>query len=278
MPDDGPGSRPGERMSPLPPQTISRLPDMNEVRSFVIVSDRRWAVAGRKARPDTALRRAVRGVPSDIVAYCRWRAGSTNDALDVVAEVFKAAWRRLDDVPEGDAARVWLYAAARRAIANDRRSIRRRAALAERIALAAPPRDPPSEPDDSVVHAALRRLGRSTARSSCSPNGKASHPHRSRLSCAARRSPREAACIAPVVASARPSRSSPQVREASDAAARRHSDPRPLSRTHSEESHEHVTEHRRPAQGEPPQRAELQRRGRCGRRRGAGADWYRRHR
>jgi RNA polymerase sigma factor (sigma-70 family) len=96
---------------------------------------------------------------SDVVAYGGWRAGSASDAQDAVAEVFLTAWRRLDDVPDGDAARVWLYAAARRAIANQRRSTRRRAALAERMALAALPQDPPSEPEDSLVREALRRLG-----------------------------------------------------------------------------------------------------------------------
>ena len=44
----------------------------------------------------------------DVVAYCSWRAGSASDAQDAVAEVFLTAWRRLDAVPEGDAARVWL--------------------------------------------------------------------------------------------------------------------------------------------------------------------------
>jgi RNA polymerase sigma-70 factor, ECF subfamily len=55
---------------------------------------------------------------SDIVAYCGWRAGSAADAQDAVAEVFLTAWRRLDDLPEADAARVWLYATARKVIAN----------------------------------------------------------------------------------------------------------------------------------------------------------------
>ena len=71
---------------------------------------------------------------SDVVAYCSWRAGSASDAQDAVAEVFLTAWRRLDDLPEGDAARVWLYATARRVIANQRRSSRRRVALHERLA------------------------------------------------------------------------------------------------------------------------------------------------
>jgi RNA polymerase sigma-70 factor (ECF subfamily) len=38
---------------------------------------------------------------ADIVAYCGWRAASTSDAQDAVADVFLTAWRRLDDLPEG---------------------------------------------------------------------------------------------------------------------------------------------------------------------------------
>jgi RNA polymerase sigma factor (sigma-70 family) len=98
----------------------------------------------------------------DIVAYCSWRAPSASDAQDAVAEVFLTAWRRLDHLPEGDAARVWLYATARRVIANQRRSSRRRVALQERLALeaAARPQEPPSlDPEETLVHAALRRLG-----------------------------------------------------------------------------------------------------------------------
>jgi len=98
----------------------------------------------------------------DIVAYCGWRAPSASDAQDAVADVFLTAWRRLDQLPEGDAARVWLYATARRVIANQRRSSRRRVALQERLALEAPSR--PQEPlspnrKETLVHAALRGLG-----------------------------------------------------------------------------------------------------------------------
>jgi RNA polymerase sigma factor (sigma-70 family) len=98
---------------------------------------------------------------SDIVAYCGWRAGSSNDAQDAVAEVFLTAWRRLDDIPESDAARVWLYATARRVIANQRRSNRRRAALQERLTWeASVPQEPASsDREETLVHEALRRLG-----------------------------------------------------------------------------------------------------------------------
>jgi RNA polymerase sigma-70 factor (ECF subfamily) len=71
---------------------------------------------------------------SDMVAYCSWRAASQSDAQDAVADVFLTAWRRLDDVPTGSAARPWLYATARRVLANQRRSSRRRLALHDRLA------------------------------------------------------------------------------------------------------------------------------------------------
>ena len=97
---------------------------------------------------------------SDMVAYCTWRAGTPSDAEEAVAEIFLTAWRRLDDVPPGDAARVWLYATARRVVANQRRSTRRRAALAERLALETPPQvRAPTETEESLVQDALRRLG-----------------------------------------------------------------------------------------------------------------------
>lgn len=99
---------------------------------------------------------------ADIVAYCGWRAASPSDAQDAVAEVFLTAWRRLEELPEGDAARVWLYATARKVIANQRRSSRRRAALQERLAVevvSGPPESPPPTREETLVHEALRRLG-----------------------------------------------------------------------------------------------------------------------
>jgi RNA polymerase sigma factor (sigma-70 family) len=95
----------------------------------------------------------------DIVAYCRWRADPACDAQDAVAEVFLTAWRRLDELPEGDAARVWLYATARRVLANQRRSTRRREALRERLAREpAPGATQPPTGEEALVRAALLQL------------------------------------------------------------------------------------------------------------------------
>jgi RNA polymerase sigma factor (sigma-70 family) len=99
---------------------------------------------------------------SDIVAYCGWRAASASDAQDAVAEVFLTAWRRVDELPEGDAARVWLYATARKVLANQRRSSRRRRALHERLAVEAasvPQVSPASHREQTLVDEALHRLG-----------------------------------------------------------------------------------------------------------------------
>ncbi|MEV0387775.1 RNA polymerase sigma factor [Nonomuraea sp. NPDC050643] len=70
---------------------------------------------------------------ADILAYVRRRAGAAEDAADALAETFAIAWRRLDDVPEGRPARLWLYGVARRVLANGRRAESRRTELVERL-------------------------------------------------------------------------------------------------------------------------------------------------
>ena len=50
-----------------------------------------------------------------------------------MGEVFLVAWRRLDEVPSGEQARPWLYATARRVMANQARANARRSRLRERL-------------------------------------------------------------------------------------------------------------------------------------------------
>lgn len=68
-----------------------------------------------------------------LLGYALRRVGQPSDAADAVAETMLVAWRRLDDVPAGDEARLWLYGVARRVLANGRRGVRRRERLGERL-------------------------------------------------------------------------------------------------------------------------------------------------
>ena len=69
----------------------------------------------------------------ELLGYLLRRTQNTDDAADAFAETFLVAWRRLDDLPAGHEARLWLYGTARRTLANQRRGQRRRLALADRL-------------------------------------------------------------------------------------------------------------------------------------------------
>jgi RNA polymerase sigma factor (sigma-70 family) len=70
-----------------------------------------------------------------ILGFAVRRCDSPEDAADVVAETFAIAWRRMDVLPTGDQARLWLYGVARNVLANHRRQAARRHDLS--VALAA---------------------------------------------------------------------------------------------------------------------------------------------
>jgi RNA polymerase sigma-70 factor (ECF subfamily) len=66
-----------------------------------------------------------------VLAYALRRAATEADAEEAASETFAVAWRRIRDAP--DDALPWLYAIARRVIANQRRSGLRRIALHLRL-------------------------------------------------------------------------------------------------------------------------------------------------
>jgi RNA polymerase sigma-70 factor (ECF subfamily) len=68
-----------------------------------------------------------------ILGYALRRSATPEDAADAVAETFLVAWRRIDEVPPGDEARLWIYGVARRVLANQHRSLGRRDRLGERL-------------------------------------------------------------------------------------------------------------------------------------------------
>ncbi|GAA2285463.1 hypothetical protein GCM10010149_34210 [Nonomuraea roseoviolacea subsp. roseoviolacea] len=75
-----------------------------------------------QSRFETVYRRTY----EQILGYVMRRCSSAEDAADIVAETYVTAWRRVSEIPRGDAARLWLYGVARRVLANHRRGERRR--------------------------------------------------------------------------------------------------------------------------------------------------------
>jgi RNA polymerase sigma-70 factor (ECF subfamily) len=114
-------------------------------------------------RPDTSSDRfeAIYAANFDpILGYVLRRTHNSDDAADVVAETFLTAWRRLDDVPEGDRARLWLYGVARRMLANHYRRVRKHGELSERLRaeLACVHHDPEFSGELACIAAAFRGL------------------------------------------------------------------------------------------------------------------------
>jgi RNA polymerase sigma-70 factor (ECF subfamily) len=79
-----------------------------------------------------------------ILAYCRRRTNAT-EAQDAAAEVFLVAWRRMDDRPDDDQIRAWLYGIAYRVIGHQWRGQHRRRRLHLRLVGVAQPAQPAAE-------------------------------------------------------------------------------------------------------------------------------------
>jgi RNA polymerase sigma-70 factor, ECF subfamily len=97
-----------------------------------------------------------------VLGFLVRRVHQPADAADLLADVFVVAWRRLDTVPDGERARLWLYGVAHNVLSNHRRGMRRREALAGELAayLGRPGVVPTDEsmPDAVEVRAAIAAL------------------------------------------------------------------------------------------------------------------------
>jgi RNA polymerase sigma-70 factor (ECF subfamily) len=117
--------------------------------------EERGVTAGaRRERFDGLFREHLAGIAS----YCRCRSRSLADAEDAVAEVFLVAWRRLDEVPTGEEARLWLYGTARRVLANQARAKMRRGRLSEKLSAQPAPVETDDDPLAARVQDALAVL------------------------------------------------------------------------------------------------------------------------
>jgi len=137
-------------------ETLPPGPDMYTVSARVgeeaKVTEADW---DRRRRFDALFREHLSGIAS----FCRWRSRSTADAEDAVAEVFLVAWRRLDDIPTGENARPWLYATARRVLADPARTNALRGRLDAKLSAQLVPVQIADDPLAARVDDALAALG-----------------------------------------------------------------------------------------------------------------------
>lgn len=113
-------------------------------------------------RPTERFEHLFRAHYGDVLAYAVRRTACREDAEDIAAETFSVAWRRLEEVPEGPEARLWLFGTARLVRLNHHRSRRRLRSLAERVRARLPwarTRDPARDVTDrQIIQAALEAL------------------------------------------------------------------------------------------------------------------------
>jgi RNA polymerase sigma factor (sigma-70 family) len=101
----------------------------------------------RSPRTDAKFRQIYDGHFVAMRSYCLRRL-PVSEVNDAVAEVFLVVWRRIDDVPNGDEAPLWLYGIARNVVRNADRSMRRRDRLHGRLR---PFRSPPAPDPETLV-------------------------------------------------------------------------------------------------------------------------------
>lgn len=97
-----------------------------------------------------------------VSVYCGRRV-DPDRVQDAVAEIFVVMWRRLDDVPDGEAALWWLYRVASRVLGHDWRGTQRRRRLTDRLGSGRP--STPQTPEEAAINGdEIERVLEATAR------------------------------------------------------------------------------------------------------------------
>jgi RNA polymerase sigma factor (sigma-70 family) len=110
------------------------------------------------ARDDarTVFEQLFRDTRTDLLAYILRRSASAEDAADVLAETYLIAWQKLDAIPTGERARLWLFGVARNLLLKGASRRRSRRDLVERLASELRGAHPPHTPVEDERSAALR--------------------------------------------------------------------------------------------------------------------------
>lgn len=115
--------------------------------------------------PDARFGRVFREHYAALTRYCLRRL-PRHDVDDAVARVFGVAWRKVSEMPTGDATLPWLYRIASYEVSTMQRSARRRVALRSKLhGLGTPPQQAPEvqvvrRAEHEAVLAALEKLSR----------------------------------------------------------------------------------------------------------------------
>jgi RNA polymerase sigma-70 factor (ECF subfamily) len=91
-------------------------------------------VSGPTEHSQATFEQLFRNTRTDLLAYVLRRSRSAEDAADVLAETYLIAWQKLEKVPKGDRARLWLFGVARNLLLKGAGRHRSGDALVERLA------------------------------------------------------------------------------------------------------------------------------------------------
>jgi RNA polymerase sigma-70 factor (ECF subfamily) len=103
-----------------------------------------------------AFEQLFRDTRTDLLAYIVRRSQSAEDAADVLVETYLVAWQKLDAIPTGERARMWLFGVARNLLLKGASRCRSRNALVERLAGELRSAHPPYVSVEDERSAALR--------------------------------------------------------------------------------------------------------------------------
>ena len=108
-----------------------------------------------------AFEKLFRDTRTHLLAYILRRSPTAEDAADVLAETYLVAWRKLDGIPKGEEARLWLFGVARNLLLKGATGLGARRLLTERLAAEVRTGQAPRPVDDersAALGAALASL------------------------------------------------------------------------------------------------------------------------
>jgi RNA polymerase sigma-70 factor (ECF subfamily) len=117
----------------------------------------------RDQSAEAVFRRLYESHYDEVLAYCLRRT-DRSDAHDATSEVFLIAWRKIDELPEADKLRSWLFGVAYRVLGHQWRSRSRYGRLQRKVAVTSHSAEPGPETvvvrraEDRRVLEAVRRL------------------------------------------------------------------------------------------------------------------------